>query len=674
MRAFIIRPFGTKEGGNKEQINFDEVEQKLIGPALERMKIHGRTTVEIMRAGNIREDMFNRLLTADVVITDISLHNPNVFYELGIRHAFRDKHTLLLRCNSSPVPFDLLTDRYLEYDREHPEQTVEALTAALQQTINSEKPDSPVFQYLPHLKPEDSALFLSVPREFREAVERAESKRLKGDLLLLAAEAEGFVWEIEGMREVGRAQLDINSHTGARRTWEAIQRQIPGDLEANSKLSTIYLRLKDYAQSEQALNRVFELEGLSVGQLSEAHVQRGRNLKEQWTDSWWNEPDEGQRRKLALRSPLLQRAYEAYRNALNYDLNNYDAGFNALSLLLIETNLAAHLEDTWKQLYGDEDDEAGEREKKKRLRQIKQLTAAVDMAIEADRKLIERKGVSSFNLESVEASFFCLTSKPAMKITQAYVDALEMAPPYADTAMRDALKVYQKLGVFTDEVAAALEAFDSVSDSGTSALNAQSRRILLFAGHRVDTDPTTGRFPKDKSEQVKAKIREMVAREQEHGEIFFGMASGANGGDIIFHEVCAELNIRTKLYLPTAAKRFIGPYVEAVGGDWVERFWKLHERAQKDGDLHILQDLDTSDELPRWLQEKSGYSVRRRNYLWVLNHALSLGSQITLLVFWDGQPSTGPGDIPDLLSLAEENGIKTVRLYTKEIFEDQPST
>jgi hypothetical protein len=259
-----------------------------------------------------------------------------------------------------------------------------------------------------------------------------------------------------------------------------------------------------------------------------------------------------------------------------------------------------------------------------------------------------------------------------MKITQAYVDALEMAPPYADTAMRDALKVYQKLGVFTSEVAAALEAFANLADSGTSALGAESRRILLFAGHRVDQDPVTRRFPQDKSEKAKAKIREMVAREREHGEIFYGMAGGANGGDILFHEVCAELNIRTKLYLPTAVKRFIGPYVEAAGGDWVERFRKLHERAQKEGDLHILQDLDSTDELPRWLQEKSGYDVRRRNYLWVLNHALSLGTQITLLVLWDGQPSTGPGDIADLLSLAEENGIKTVRLYTKEILEDQP--
>ena len=73
MRAFIIRPFGTKN-----EINFDEVEQKLIDPALTRLGVTGRTTMEIRRQGNIRLDMFQRLLTADLVIADISIHNANV--------------------------------------------------------------------------------------------------------------------------------------------------------------------------------------------------------------------------------------------------------------------------------------------------------------------------------------------------------------------------------------------------------------------------------------------------------------------------------------------------------------------------------------------------------------------------------------------------------------------
>jgi hypothetical protein len=45
--------------------------------------------MEIRRQGNIRLDMFQRLLTADLVIADISIQNANVYYELGVRHALR---------------------------------------------------------------------------------------------------------------------------------------------------------------------------------------------------------------------------------------------------------------------------------------------------------------------------------------------------------------------------------------------------------------------------------------------------------------------------------------------------------------------------------------------------------------------------------------------------------
>src|SRR6185295_17259624 len=99
MRAFIVRPFGKKEDLKKNVINFDEIEAKLISPALDRLGVTGRTTGEIVSQGNIRTDMFELLLTADLVVADVSIHNANVFYELGIRHSLRDRHTFMLRCN-----------------------------------------------------------------------------------------------------------------------------------------------------------------------------------------------------------------------------------------------------------------------------------------------------------------------------------------------------------------------------------------------------------------------------------------------------------------------------------------------------------------------------------------------------------------------------------------------
>src|SRR5215217_5788857 len=191
MRAFIIRPFGTKNG-----INFDEVESKLIDPALNRLNITGRTTMEIRKQGNIRLDMFQKLLTADLVIADISIHNANVYYELGVRHALRGKYTFMIRARGSDiktdeVPFDLKTDRYLSYDGTNPSSSVDSLFESLRQTINSEAPDSPVFQMLPDLDEQDRARFIPIPRDYREEVERVTEAKELGDLELLAAEARG---------------------------------------------------------------------------------------------------------------------------------------------------------------------------------------------------------------------------------------------------------------------------------------------------------------------------------------------------------------------------------------------------------------------------------------------------------------------------------------------------
>ena len=239
LNAFIVRPFGVKElivssanlperlkalhvrddgilsgltqigesANWKVAINFDKVHELLVTPALSRLNIRGETASAVVVAGNIREDMFHRLITADLVIADLSMHNANVFYELGIRQAFRDKYTFLIRSNLSEYPFDLKTDRYFDYDLvdliERSEQTIEKLAEGLRGTIMSNKADSPVFKLLPKLEAEDRSRFISVPEEFREEVQRARYLRLPEHLSILAVECADSLWEAEGLREVG---------------------------------------------------------------------------------------------------------------------------------------------------------------------------------------------------------------------------------------------------------------------------------------------------------------------------------------------------------------------------------------------------------------------------------------------------------------------------------------
>jgi len=124
------------------------------------------------------------LVISDIVIADISIHNANVFYELGIRHALRDKGTFLIRCPADDPVFDLQTDRYLSYDRENPAPSLPQLIEGLRQTIDSDKRDSPVFLLLPAMQAQRSSRLIVTPDDFREEVKRANVDRQTGDQLV----------------------------------------------------------------------------------------------------------------------------------------------------------------------------------------------------------------------------------------------------------------------------------------------------------------------------------------------------------------------------------------------------------------------------------------------------------------------------------------------------------
>src|SRR5262249_17149871 len=218
--VFIVRPFGQKpvtvdEDGVKKsvEVDFDLIDRTLIQPALQRNNLTGETTGVIAEAGNIRVDMFQMLITYDLVIADISIENANVFYELGIRHGLRPKGTILLRFPTSgkDVPFDLKTDRYIAYDREDPKAAVDTLANAIKATIPAmhameQRADSPVFLLLPELRPPDPSTLMVVPKEFQEEVEQAEKDTANGAALLalLGYEAKRNAWAREGVRLVGR--------------------------------------------------------------------------------------------------------------------------------------------------------------------------------------------------------------------------------------------------------------------------------------------------------------------------------------------------------------------------------------------------------------------------------------------------------------------------------------
>jgi len=681
MRVFIVRPFGVKEG-----IDFDAVERELIQPALQRLnrfgiQVTGGTTGEITRAGNIREDMFRLLVVSDLVIADVSIHNANVFYELGLRHALRARHTFVIRRRTEyAYPFDLQTDRYLLYDGANPGglqgATIDELATALRSTLAFPGPSSPVFNLLPDLKEHERTQLVRVPRDFAEDVERARRAGQRGDLRLYSHEVRSFEWDQEALRLIGEAQFKLRANAGARDTFELLRAAAPDDLRANQRLGTIYQRLafaesaerrqELLARSDQAIQRALKA-AAAPGDRAEALALLGSNVKSRWIADFRATPPE-RRQSAALRSPHLSTMIGLYLEAASADLNAHYPAVNALALLNAQIALARLQPDDWALSYENEAKAAADLTARELL--ASRLTASLTLILGLDEVLGKRSGALDPWAESSRADLLLFTSpnRPE-RIAQAYRQALTGVDLFTLEATRRNLAVFQDLGLFEPNLSAALREIDGAI-AAAQPQPTPPDRVILFTGHMVDAPDCPKekqRFPRTQKAEAIARglIKDAVQAElQVPKETTLGIAGGACGGDILFHEVCGELGVATELFLALPKERFSVTSVQRGGADWVERYRKLCDRLPP----RVLQD---SEALPNWLVDKPDYDVWQRNNLWMIFNALAKGARRTTLIALynaDKDPA-GPGGTKHLLEEARDWDFKSVELDARRLLE-----
>lgn len=102
------------------------------------------------RSGEIINDILDNIVNSEIVIADLSGKNPNVFYELGVRHAIKN-NTILISDDINDVPFDLRPLRTLsyKYDPKNLKRFKKELSITLTNLLNNpEEIDNPVRRYL----------------------------------------------------------------------------------------------------------------------------------------------------------------------------------------------------------------------------------------------------------------------------------------------------------------------------------------------------------------------------------------------------------------------------------------------------------------------------------------------------------------------------------------------
>ncbi len=104
--CYVIMGFSIKTDlATGRKLNLDRSYLGLIKPVVESKGLICIRADELKYSGSIDFPLYNQLLTADVVMADLSAANLNAFYELGVRHALRPRTTIVISEEKLVYPF-----------------------------------------------------------------------------------------------------------------------------------------------------------------------------------------------------------------------------------------------------------------------------------------------------------------------------------------------------------------------------------------------------------------------------------------------------------------------------------------------------------------------------------------------------------------------------------------
>lgn len=160
--CFYITPIG--EEGSEERKHSDLLLGSIVEPALETFGLRVVRADAIDKPGTITRQIIDYLLKARLVIADLSFYNPNVYYELAIRHVARLPVVQVIR-SSDKIPFDLNQVRTIRIDTSDIYSLVPKIELYRSEIANQvrralEDPDSvdnPISTFYPGLKADMAA-------------------------------------------------------------------------------------------------------------------------------------------------------------------------------------------------------------------------------------------------------------------------------------------------------------------------------------------------------------------------------------------------------------------------------------------------------------------------------------------------------------------------------------
>lgn len=151
--CFYIAPIGEPQ--TEERKHSDLFLKSIVTPAFENFEYKVIRADNIGKSGMITNQIIDYIMNAAFVVYDLSYHNPNVFYELALRHATK-KPTIHIIRKRDKIPFDINDFRTIVIDDSSIYTLIPALESYKNQIVQQIRQmlddpdaiDNPILSYL----------------------------------------------------------------------------------------------------------------------------------------------------------------------------------------------------------------------------------------------------------------------------------------------------------------------------------------------------------------------------------------------------------------------------------------------------------------------------------------------------------------------------------------------
>ena len=642
LRAFVVMPFGPVEVESDKhdpsiRVDFNRVYTELLEPALKEADCESFRADSQISAGDIRTDMFFELVTADLVVADLSIPNPNVYYELGIRDGVCARGVFIVDGGwNASRPFDVASDRSFHYpgrlfcadhdstsedNRKKISDAVLALAKVFTLALDAESQGtgSPLYAHLPGLRQVDwenietskARYFGTLQRDWEERVRTAQKLHRPGNIITLAQDAPTRLHRSRILSQAAHSLIGLCLFGAAEDVLREILQLTPDDLEANLQLGLVLANSGDIQRSENQMRHTLNVCDVN----STAGIVLGYVYRVLWYLQWKNE--QNKRGSARNSSRLLLSAIRSFHDMQRRHPEQYLAGYNALVLLAIVADLFPGVEP------------------QPPLVDTKELTVVVRYTATAAREKAEVTG-------DYETQFWSAVALSGLEILdnnkkaalQGIEDAcaIPSATLFHLRSLHERLVMLQEIG-FKPEIVSEAK---SIVEATLWSKRAPDpwRKIVVFQGLPVDEpQQSAARFPSSSVKRVHEKILECLEN-WEIGEGDLAICAGRTQGDVMFGEKCLERGARLRLMMVDWRERELAEVFRDAGSrQWMSRGDALRKHARTEVWYHRSELGDPVEPT----------DIHGRNKRWIVNTARMEAENATKetrlygLIIWDGK-------------------------------------